>query len=130
MKIKAINIPAAGSWARDCELISLSYGKGFRISYHRDEDNTYWEMQCEGVIELKVFAEEFSIERYLIKLPVEGAFFEILDSPWIVELEQKHSRILDNYKHYVLEFYDETIQIIAQKFIFEQLKEKPANSPY
>jgi hypothetical protein len=73
----------------------------------------------------KVIGEEFSTTRYLIKLPVDGAFFEILDSLWIREFGQERSRILDKCKHYVLRFYDETIEIIAQDFVFEQLKEKP-----
>ena len=120
-----IDTPAAGTWARDCELICLSDCKGFRLSYHKDEDDTYWSMQCEGIVAYKVLGEEFSRTGYLINLPVDGAFFEILDSPWIREFGQGQARILDKCKHYVLRFYDETIEIIAQKIIFEQLKEKP-----
>ncbi|EKE24984.1 MAG: hypothetical protein ACD_5C00337G0001, partial [uncultured bacterium] len=93
--------------------------------YHRDEDDTYWSIQCEKIVAYKVINEEFSRTGYLITLPVDGAFFEILDSPWIREFGQKEDRILDKCKHYVLRFYDETIEIIAQAFVFEQLKEKP-----
>lgn len=56
---------------------------------------------------------------------MDGAFFEILDSPWIREFGQEEDRILDKCKHYVFRFYDETIEIVAQDFVFEQLKEKP-----
>ena len=59
-------------------------------------------------------------------LPIDGAFFEILDSPWIFVFGQEQDKILDKCKHYVFQFYDETIEVIAQDFIFEQLKEKPA----
>ena len=38
---------------------------------------------------------------------------------------QLNTSILDKCKHYVLQFYDETIEIIAQEFVFEQLREKP-----
>jgi hypothetical protein len=62
---------------------------------------------------------------YLASLPVDGAFFEILDSPWISEFGWKGETILNKCKHYVFEFYDEIIEVIAQDFIFEQLKEKP-----
>jgi len=93
--------------------------------YYKDENNTYWSLQFKGVIAYKVMGEEFSRAGYLIKLPVEGAFFEILDSSWIREFGQERSRILDKCKHYVLRFYDETIEIIAQDSMFEQLKEKP-----
>jgi len=125
MKIKKIDAPAAGTWARDCELLCLSDCKGFKISYYRDEDNTYWSLRCERIVAYKVISEEFSTIGYLLNLPVEGAFFEILDSPWIREFGQEQARILDKCKHYVLRFYDETIEIIAQDFVFEQLKEKP-----
>ncbi len=125
MKIKTINIPAAGTWARDCELISLLYHKGFKLNYHKDEDDTYWSMQFEGVIAYQVFSEEFSMQDCLAKLPVEGAFFEILDSPWISEFRDNKPEILDKCKHYALRFYDEKIEVIASRFTFEKLNEKP-----
>ena len=124
MKIEKVDTPAAGTWARDCELLCLSDCNGFKISYHRDEDDTYWCLQCKGIVAYKVFSEEFSMVGYLLNLPVEGAFFEILDSPWIHEFGREQARILDKCKHYVLQFYDETIEIIAQDFVFEKLKEK------
>lgn len=125
MKVEKLNIPAAGTWARDCELLCLSECKGFRLNYHRDEDDTYWSLRCEGIVAYKVISEEFSTSGYLLNLPAEGAFFEIIDSPWIHELGPESSRILDKCKHYVLRFYDEAIEIIANTFFFEQLKDKP-----
>lgn len=128
MKVETMNIPAAGTWARDCELICLSDCKGFRVSYHKDEDDTYWRMRCEGIVAYRVLSEEFSYVGYLIDLPVDGAFYEISDSPWISEFGKDQARILDKCKHYVFQFYDETIEIIAQNVFFEQLKEKPVFS--
>jgi len=125
MKIEKIDTSAAGTWARDCELIYLAQHEGLKISYHR-EDDTYWSIQCERIVAYKVINEEFSRTGYLLNLPIEGAFFEILDSPWMREFGQKEDRILNKCKHYVLQFYDETIEIIAQYFVFEQLKEKPS----
>jgi hypothetical protein len=125
MKIKKIDIPAAGTWARDCELLYLSDCKGFKLCYHKDEDDTYWSLQCRGIIAYKVFSEEFSRAGYLVKLPTEGAFFEILDFTWKHEFGQEQASILDECKHYVLQFYDETVEMIAREFIFEQLKERP-----
>lgn len=130
MRIKLIDTPAAGTWARDCELIDLNLDKhGFKISYYRDEDNTYWIMRS-SITAFKLTSEELSTRGYLINLIVDGAFFEILDSPWIEELGGENSRILVGCRHFVLKFYDETLEIIAQKLEFEQLKEKPDNSPY
>jgi hypothetical protein len=125
MKIEKISTRAAGTWSRDCELIYLTQYKGLKISYRRDEDDTYWSLQCARLVAYKVINEEFTRTGYLATLPVDGAFFEILDSPWICEFGQKQDRILDKCKHYVLRFYDEVIEIIAQEYLFEQLKDKP-----
>lgn len=125
MKIKKINTPGAGTWARDCELIYFIQHKGFKIIYLRDEDDTYWSLECKSIVAYKVISEEFSTAGYLIDMPIDGAFFEIFDSPWINEFGREQARILDKCKHYVLRFYDETIEIIAQDFVFEQLKERP-----
>lgn len=118
MKIVTLNIPAAGTWARDCELISLTDDQEFKIIYYRDEDYTYWSLLCEGVVAYKVVSEEFSWIGCLGDLPEDGAFFEILDSPWIEELGRNEVKCLDKCKHYVLEFYEEKIEILAQNFIF------------
>lgn len=59
------------------------------------------------------------------KLPVEGAFYEILDSPWVEEFYGYNKNTLDKCKHYIMQFYDETVEVIAQDFMFEKLKEKP-----
>ena len=128
MKIERIDTPAAGTWARDCELLFLGSGKGFKLIYYRDEDNTYWILKSELIVSYKVTSEEFSTSGYLFNLPIDGAFFEISDSPWIREFKRKEDRILDKCKHYVLRFYDHTVEIIAQVFTFEQLKEKPTIS--
>ncbi|MEL7432196.1 MAG: hypothetical protein AAGI90_06720 [Chlamydiota bacterium] len=126
MKIEKIDMPAAGTWARDCELLCLSDHTEFKLEYHKDEDDTYWVLRCAEVVAYKVINEEFYLKGYLLALP-EGAFFEILDSPWIGEFRKEKDRILDTCKHYVLLFYDETVEIIAQKFTFEQLQEKPTS---
>ena len=127
MKIKTIDIPAAGTWARDCELISLIYDIkiGFVLTYHKDTDDTYWSLKCELSPAYKVVGEEFARVGYLENLPMEGGFFEIINSPWINELAQFESNIPKDCKHYVLQFYDETVEILAARFIFEQLDEKP-----
>lgn len=112
MKIIPIDTPGAGTWARDCELLYLyqNYSStpdypGFRISYHRDEDDTYWEMYCTPTA-YKVVCEELSRAGYLGNLPLEGgAFFEILDSPWIDELKDTGARFLERSRHFVLRFY-------------------------
>jgi hypothetical protein len=65
MKIEKIDTPAAGTWARDCELMDLTQHKGFKIIYHREEDDTYWKLECERVVAYKVLGEEFSAIGYI-----------------------------------------------------------------
>ncbi len=125
MKFRQIDIPAAGTWSRDCEVKSLVYCKGFKISYHKDEDDTYWNLRSEIVIAVRVLSEEFSRGAYLIDLPTDGAFFEVLDSPWMAEFGNCNVEILRKCTHYVFRFYDETVEIIAKKIDFEKLNEKP-----
>lgn len=121
MKIKIIDSSASGTWSRDCELISLINDNkiGFMLKSHKDSDDTYWSLKCEIIPGYKVVGEEFFRVGYLRNLPEEGAFFEILDSPWIKELGEFESNIPVDCKHYVLLFYDETVEILASKFIFE-----------
>jgi len=128
MKFKPMNIPAAGTWARDGELISISNYNGLTIAYHNDENDSYWSIQCEVILGYKVISYDFSRVGYLENLPTEGTFFEIIDSPWIKEFEPYKLEFLDKCKHYIFRFYDHTIEVIAQIFTFEQLKEKPTFS--
>jgi hypothetical protein len=125
MKIQKIDTPAAGSWPRDCELICLIDYKGFKIIYRREDDDTHWSLDCKRIVAYKVLSEEFSRTGYLMGLPIEGAFFEIQDSPWISEFVQYNDIIINKCKHYVLRFYDETIEIIAQDYIFTKLNKVP-----
>lgn len=125
MKIEKVDTPAAGTWARDCELISLINDNkiGFILKYRKDSNDTYWSLKCEIMPAYKVVGEEFFRVGYLRNLPKDGAFFEICDSPWIIELREFQTRIPLDCKHYVLQFYDETVEIIASKFTFEQTNE-------
>lgn len=123
MQVRKLEIPGAGTWARDCELLYFCIYEEFKLEYRREEDDTYWCMKCERIAACKILDEEFSLTGYLIKLPDDGAFFEIWDSPWLHELE-KH-RPLNDCKHYVLRFYDCIIEIIAQAFTFKKLDERP-----
>lgn len=122
--IEIIN-PASGTWTKDCEFISLIPDKhGLIIKYRKKSDSTCWSLKCEIARAYKLMDGEFSRAGYLAKLPEEGSFFEIFDSPWMFELKQENSHILEKCEHYVLKFFDKTAEIIGQKFSFEQLKEE------
>lgn len=127
MKIEPLNIPAA--CAKGFELISINLDrKGFRIDY-RSKDEIYWILRCEHMIAYKVVGKEISENKYLMSLPLEGTFFEILDSPWIAEFGPDKPGILERCKHYVLKFGNKIIEIIAQKFTFDECVEKSQINP-
>lgn len=120
MKVKKVDLPGSGTFSRDCELISLTNEKGLTLTYHKDSDDTYWKLQCEIIPAYKVIGEEFSTTGYLSGIPADGSIFEISNSPWISELFEDEE-INGNYKHYVLFFYDQCIEIIAKKFCFDKI---------
>ncbi len=93
MKIEKSTISAAGIWAKDCELTNLTQRKELKINYHKDEDDSYWIIECKNIVAYKITNEEFSRTGYLMKLPVDGAFFEILDSPWMQEFQGDLTKI-------------------------------------
>lgn len=72
-------------------------------------------------IALKITSEEFTADKCLRSLPVDAAFFEIDDSPWINELMYTKKDILKKCKHFVFCFYDETIEIIAKEFTQQKI---------
>ena len=126
MKIEQLNIPAAGTWSRDCELIQLCDEGNLKILYYKDEDQSHWEVECCGIICYKLTSEEFSTVSYLLKLPIEGAFYEISNSPWLEDFRIcNRDDIINQRKHFVLQFYDETVEILAEKLTFKPVKEKP-----
>ncbi len=103
-----MNIPAAGEWSRDCELKSILRENGLQLVYHKESDDTTWILKFEVIPAYKVTGEEFYRTGYLEKLPTDGSFFEIVGSPWIHEFEEELDLVLDKFKHYILQFYDET----------------------
>lgn len=62
MKIKIIDTPAEGTWARDCELICLFDCKGFKISYRRGEDDTYWKVRTPAKFSEVELAPNFEVK--------------------------------------------------------------------
>lgn len=125
MKVQELDTPATGAWSRDCELIYFCSYNGIKLIYYMEENKAHWEAKIYGLVAYKFICEEFSSVGYLENLPVEGAFYEIVDSPWLNEFNDFQSETINKCKHFVLQFYDATIEIIAQNLSFEPLKEKP-----
>lgn len=126
MKVINLDIPAAGTWKRDCELTDIQIKPSIFLKFNKESDDTVWKIGFNDFIAIKINSEEFTADECLRNLPAKGSFFEIRSSPWLESLLKHTQRdILKKCKHFVFQFYDETIEIIAQNFVLEQLKDKP-----
>jgi hypothetical protein len=122
MKIQHLDQNFSGTWHRDCELLDLKCKpKPLELTYYRDEDATYWKISFDSLVAFKVITEELGTLSYLISLPVDGAFYELSESPWLLELINTDVHFVKKAKHYVFCFYDEVLEVIAPSFTIEQL---------
>jgi hypothetical protein len=124
MKIETIYTLVTETKEKDCELISFDCGqkKNDRITYRRNKNKTYWNINIHGLIDFKLVSIEIVDEEYL-NLPKEGIIFALLDSPWIAEMEKEWSKILDEQQHFILRFKNCIIEVIAQQLEFESVKD-------
>jgi hypothetical protein len=118
MRIETIQNLVIGINQKDYELISFCENKGFKITYRRKKNNTYWNIALDGFIEFKLVSTKLAGEDYL-NLPKEGVLFEVLDSPWIDEFERVTVRNLDSFKHFILKFTNYIIEFISRQLIFD-----------
>ena len=121
MKVIKLNIPVAGCWKRDCELTDIQVKPSLLLAFNVETDDSVWRIVFKDYIAIKITSEEFTADKCLRALPVEGAFFEIADSPWIEELMYAKKEILEKCKHFVFCFYDEAIEVIAEGFALDKI---------
>jgi hypothetical protein len=119
MKYITLDIPPAGSWKRDCELVHFNF-RPLWLEILKESDETKWKIKFNGLVAFKITSEEFTI--HLKNTPKNGSFYLIEDSFWISDLNKTNSSILEKCKHYVLFFYDETLEVIAQDLVYEKIK--------
>jgi len=124
MKFIALDIPATGTWIRDCELYAFNRYPHLSLEFTKESDETAWKITFNDFIAFKVTSHEFMIHLLLLKeLPDHGAFYLIENSPWLHELKGiEKPEILDTCKHYVLFFYEEVVEIISNNISCEKVK--------
>ena len=54
----------------------------------------------------------------LEKIPHSGGFFEVLDSPWVQELDKGEVHFLGKSRHFVVCCYDEIVEVVAWEATF------------
>lgn len=118
MEIVKIDTAAAGTWHRDCELISLDHQlSDFQLVFVKDSDSKKWKVLFKNPVSFKVTSEEFIGVGVLAKLPNDGSFFEVKESEWVEEIADGDQSL--NYKHFIFCFYEEVIEILAEDLSFE-----------
>ena len=122
MDFVKLDIPAAGTAKRDCELTDFKLFPILSIEFIKDSDQTKWRVSFNDHISIKITSEEFIVHLSGIGLPVEGAFFIQTNSPWISELSRTNHPFLKFAKHYILFFYDEVIEVIASDPKYELIQ--------
>jgi hypothetical protein len=93
-------------------LIKLELGAdGLRLLLSEDETDQLWRVVFEDFQAVRVTSEESSGIRQ--ELPTDGGFFEVQESPWILELGRINASLVSFARHFVICCYDETIEIIG-----------------
>lgn len=124
MKFVELDIPAAGIWKRDCELVDFKLTPALFFSFNKESDNSQWRVYFDDYVALKITTEEFTVHLMTERLPQKGSFFKLIDSPWILELGKVNKEeVLSLVNHYIFFFYDEVIEVIAGELRYEILKE-------
>ena len=55
---------------------------------------------------------------------MEGAFYELINSPWHLEILKTDADFVRKTKHFVFYFYDQVIEVIAPGFTVEELTDQ------
>ncbi len=113
MKIVPWNIPIRASYTRANELEDLGYtGDGLRIVLTEEELGRKWELVFKSVQAFRLTTEECTLQ-VLSSIPEPGGFFEVIDSPWLHELDKGEIDFLGGSRHFVVSCYDEVIEVIS-----------------
>ena len=123
MEIKKVINEACGSWHRHCELLSMNCNmSNLSLIYAKEEDSKTWKINFTNPVCYKVTSEEFGGTGLLSKLPQDGSFFEVYDSPWVQSVLQNDFQL--NLKHFIFCFYEEIIEVLCEDIIFKTSVEK------
>jgi len=121
MNIKPRNVPLKAEWHRATTLLELSFSRnGLAMRVVEEDTEKEWHFRFREVQAFKCTAEESGAAvRGSLPLPVEGAFYEVTDSPWLRELGLGKLAYLSRAKHYVICCYDEIVEVVASDHAIE-----------
>lgn len=121
MPVKTWDLPVKAEWHRATVLESLSFGRdGLALYLVEDDSKRRWRLHFTEVQAFKCVTEE-SASSLLGSLPTKGAFYEVVDSPWLRELGQGSLEYMSKARHYIICCYDEVLELVATRHGIEQL---------
>ena len=123
MQIKELSGAFSGISHRDCDLLEV---KGplaeLELKYEIESDGSQWKIRFGDTYACRIVSEEL-VNNHLLSITTKScSFYEIDSSQWINEFEKNSGRDMAKAQHFVLFFYDEIIEIIADTLIPEQQK--------
>lgn len=120
MSIKIWDLPIKGEWHRATGLESISFGReGLTLHLVEEDSEKHWRLHFPEVQAFKCVTEE-SASGLLGSLPTRGAFYEVVDSPWLRELGQGRLEYMAQARHYIICCYDEVLEVVATRHSIEQ----------
>ena len=88
-----------------------------------------WEVTFGSVQAFRVTTEECA-SLILERLPGQGGFFEVQNSPWLRELGQGSVHFLEKARHFIVSCYEEVVEIVGTepRFVRFESDRSPADS--
>ena len=116
MNVETWDVPVVSTWQKSNTLADFTYTEnGLEIVLIEEESTRRWVILFEEILGFKVIRDEWSKwSKELI--PPDGAFFEIIDSPWLVALGVTDSSLEDTPRHFVICCQRELIEVAGREF--------------
>ena len=123
MMIRTWDLPIKAEWHRASELKSLSFSLDNKLTLLLLEEDSQkcWRLHFPQVQGFKWTTQESGMWGAVLKsLPATGAFYEVVDSPWLLELGHGVVHYMEHAKHYVICSYDEYVEVVATRYSIEE----------
>lgn len=113
MRVETWDVPVTATWQKSNTLVDFAYSEeGLEIELVEGESKQRWLLHFEEVLGFKVLGDEWS-QWSAEPFPVDGAFFEIVDSPWLAALAITDSALEESPHHFIICCQRELIEVAA-----------------
>lgn len=121
MKLEELLGAYSGKSHRDCDLLEF---KGplskLELKYEKESDGSQWKIAFGDAYACRIVSEEL-VSSHLLSITLKQcSFYVMTSSEWIKEFRKVSGKAMGNAQHFILFFYDEVIEIIAETLIPEK----------